>query len=885
MTEPRPSPDELLALTAAASARGRLRVYLGMCPGVGKTYAMLEEATRRPSGEGAALVGVVETHGRAETKALAERLPALPRLAVEHRGARLDEFDLDEALRRRPALLLVDELAHTNIPGARHPKRWQDVEELLAAGVSVWTTLNIQHVESLRDEVAAITGVRVRETVPDAFLDQADEIRVIDLTPDQLRARLAEGKVYLGERAGAAADGFFREGNLRALREMALRFAARQVDAEKRDFMRRNLIAGPWRAGERFLVAVGPSPHAERLVRLTARLARSHNAGWLAAHIEAGPPPGEAGRSRLAANLSLARALGGETVSHPCEDPVRGILEVARRENVTQIVAGKNIRSGWWSRLRGSVADRLQAESGKIDLLLVHPGEASDAAEGGGAAREDDVMPEIARQAWFRDAGVVLGALATATLLGFGIEPWLGYRSVALLYLVAVPLAGLVLTRGGVVALALLGGFTWNFFFTAPRLNFHMAERADFTQLAAMLAVAVVIGQLTHRLRLREQSSRASEERARALYQLTRVTSASTSLEQGVRAALTQVEALFRGRASLLIAGADGEPKLIGGAALSDKRLSVCRWAIEHRRPAGRFTDTLPESEVFALPLAINASQRAVLAILPFDEGLASPVARDLLETFGAHLGVLVEREEHFRARQDAELLERSRGFQRALLDHVAHEIKTPVAVIRGSVDHLATGAAQPALLAEIREAAERLNRVMTQLLALSRAEAGLVRPTYEVCDARDLMQEIAERLPADRVVVSCPADLRFRSDPAVLDAVLFNLVKNGVDHGEGPVDFSAEATAEGGERTQGERVVFRVRNAGAPIPAEAAGRIFERFARIDATRAGGLGLGLPIARSFAQLLGGTVELRGSDVGGTVFEAVFPLTGPVDKQP
>jgi two-component system sensor histidine kinase KdpD len=868
MTEPRPSPDDLLALTAAPSARGRLRVYLGMCPGVGKTYAMLEDATRRPAAEGPVLVGVVETHGRAETLALAERLTALPRRSVEHRGATLAELDLDEALRLRPALLLVDELAHTNAPGGRHPKRWQDVEELLAAGVSVWTTLNIQHVESLRDEVAAITGVRVRETVPDAFLDQADEIRLVDLTPEQLRARLTEGKIYLGERAGAAADGFFREGNLRALREMALRFATRQVDAEKRGFMRRNLIAGPWRAGERFLVAVGPSPHAERLVRLTARLARSQNAGWLAVHIETTPPLDAAGRARLAANLSLARALGGETVSHPCEDPVRGILEVARRENVTQIVAGKNIRSGWWSRLRGNVADRLQAESGKIDLLLVHPDE---------AAGEKDTVPEFARHPWVRDTGVVLGALVAVTLLGFGIEPWLGYRSVALFYLVAVPLAGLVLTRGGVVALALLGGFTWNFFFTSPRLTFNMTERADFTQLAAMLVVAVVIGQLTYRLRLREQSSRASEERTRALYQLTRVTSASTSLQQGVRAALEQIETLFRGRASLLVADPEGEPELVGGDMPTAKQLSVCRWALDHRLPAGRFTDTLPESEVFALPLSPTARRRAVLAILPADDALASPVLRDLLETFGAHLGVLLEREAHLRAEQDADLLERSRGFQRALLDHVSHEIKTPVAVIRGSVDQLTAGAAQPALLAEIREAAERLNRVMTQLVALSRAEAGLVRPTYEVCDTLDLMQEIAERLPAGRVVVSCPADLRFRSDPAVLDAVLFNLVKNGVDHGEGPVRFEAETRADS-------HVVFRVGNAGAPIPPEARDRIFERFARIDATRPGGLGLGLPIARSFAQLLGGAVELRRSDADGTMFEAVFPLQNPPATQ-
>ena len=860
MNADRPDPDSLLELAKSPSARGHLRMYLGMCPGVGKTYTMLEDAVRRSGDGGRAIIGIVETHGREETAALAAQLTFVPRRVVAYRGTALEEFDLDETLRRRPAVVLVDELAHTNAPGSRHPKRWQDVEELLAAGLSVWTTLNIQHVESLRDEVMAITGARVQETVPDSFLDQVDEIRVIDLTPDQLRQRLAEGKVYLGERAGAAAEKFFREGNLRALREMALRFATRKVDAEKRDFMRRNFIVGPWRAGERFLVAVGPSPHAERLIRITARLARQQNAGWLAVHVETGQAVDEIRGAKLAANLSLARSLGGETVSHPCDDPVRGILHVARRENVTQIVAGKNTRSGWWQRLRGSISDRLQSESGLIDLLLVHPGEETVAPEPAASG----LRPETG--AWLRDSGWIAGLLAAITLLGFLVEPLLGYRSLAMLYLVSVPLAGLVLTRWGVLALAVLGALTWNFFFTEPRLTFHMAEWADFTQLAAMLVVAVVIGQLTRRLRLREQASRISEERARALYQLTRVTAASPTLDQGVRASLRQIEGLFRVRASLLADGPGEELTSLGGELLSSKQQSVCRWAIDHNQSAGKFTGTLPESEILAIPLTVNGRASAVLAVQTADNELASPVVRDLLETFATHLCVLLERDAFLRSEQQATLVEQSRQFQRALLDHVSHEIKTPVAVIQGSVDHLAAGIPQPELLGEIREAAARLGRVMTQLVTLSRAEAGLIEPTFEICDARDLMEEIAERFPSERVGVVCP-DFRFPTDPALMDNVLFNLLQNAIQHGEGCVRFEAIP--------QSDLIVFRVTNSGPRIPSDSVTRIFERFERKEDSRTGGLGLGLPIARNFAQLLGGEVVLVHSDEKETVFEARF----------
>lgn len=859
MLEERPNPDELLNLIQQNSNRGQLRVYLGMCPGVGKTFAMLEDAARAE--QEAAIIGIVETHGREETARLTGRLPSIPRRLVDYRGTKIEEFDLDETLRRKPTIVLLDELAHTNAPGSRHPKRWQDAEELLAAGISVWTTLNIQHVESLRDDVMAITGIRVQETVPDSFLERADEIRVIDVIPEQLRQRLAEGKVYLGPRAGTAAEGFFREGNLRALREMALRFATRKVDAEKRDFMRRNLIAGPWRAGERFLVAVAPSPHAERLIRLTARLARQQNAGWVAVHVETGRSMDARSAAKLAANLSLARSLGGETISQPCDDPVRGILQVARRENVTQVVAGKNTVGGWWGRVRGGISDRLQSESGQIDLLLVHPAEGQEDPR----AEPQSLTPVLKR--WLIDASLVVGLLGLITLLGFVAEPLLGYRSVAMLYLVAVPLAGLFLSRVGVLSLAVVGAVAWNFFFTEPRLTLHMAEHSDLMLLAAMMIVAIVIGQLTHRLRLRDQVSRASEERARALYQLTRVTAASSTLEQGVRAALGQIEKFFRSRASLLGIDSSGELILQGGEALSAKQMAVCRWAMDHSQPAGKFTDTLPESDILALPLSVNGETAAVLTITPHDRALASPLMRDLLETFATHVCVVLERDAHLRSRQESAFLEKSRQLQRALLDHVSHEIKTPVAVIQAAADHLAEGLPAPELVGEISEAAARLGRVMTQLVNLSRAEAGLLHPSYEVCDVRDLMQEVVEHFPKAKIEVLVE-DAKFRTDPALWETVLANLLDNALRHGIGPVRFASEL--------RGSEIAFCVKNRGRPISPKLAKRVFERFERDTNASTGGLGLGLPIARSFAEILGGRIALLRSDEKETIFEVVFP---------
>jgi two-component system, OmpR family, sensor histidine kinase KdpD len=863
----RPAPEEFLALAnqEADKDKGRMRLYLGMCPGVGKTYAMLEDARRARQENVEVLVGLVETHGRAETQALLDGLPLLPRRIVAHRGAQLEEFDLDEALKRRPGLLLVDELAHENAPGSRHPKRWQDVEELLDAGIDIWTTLNIQHVESLRDAVMGITGIRVQETIPDTFLERAAEIRVMDLPPGQLLERLQSGKVYRGETAVAAGENFFREGNLKALREMALRFAARKVETEKRDYMRHHLIPGPWRAGERFLVAVGGSPHSERLIRIACRLAQAHDVGWIAAHVHSNRNLDEEAARRLANNLTLARSLGGEVISLSSDDPVEGILRLARRENVTQIIAGKSLEDSWWLRLRGTrIADRLHKESGDIDILLVHPGDAPH-------SRHLPKKQFVPSGPWVKEVAVAVGCLLAITLLGLLLKDWMGHQSVAFFYLLGVAILGLYLSRAVVIGMALAGGAAWNFFFTEPQFTFSMFNREDLILLLTSLSVAVIVGNLTAQLKKRETTSSRSEERAQALYRLTRVISASGTLAQAVQAALTQVENSFFCKASLLGRSADNGLKLIGGRPVTDKEESVCFWTLNRGQAAGRFTHTLPEAPILALPLAVNGKTEAVLAVWPGNDQLSSPEQRDLLETFAAHFCVLLEREQYQQTQREALLLEQTRKSQRALLDHVSHEIKTPVAVIQGATDHLLkqdveSGASKKQLLEEIRQAAGRLNRVFNQLVTLSRAEAGLIEPSLEVCDVHDLMQEIVSD-HKNATVHLIGGDFTFRTDPTLLHTVLANLIQNAIQHGRTPVELEAcqhRAT-----------ILFRVSNTGPGIAEGDQEKIFERFQRGRSSSAGGMGLGLPIARQFAALIGGKLTLESSDPQKTVFALEF----------
>ncbi|MDX2082055.1 MAG: DUF4118 domain-containing protein [Terrimicrobiaceae bacterium] len=823
---------------------GRLRIFLGMCPGVGKTYAMLLAAQEVQESGRPVAIGWLETHGRIETTAVAAGLRRIPPRVIEHRGARLEEMDLDALLALRPALAVVDELAHTNAPGSRHPKRHQDVTELLAAGIDVFTTLNVQHIESRRDAVARITGIVQRETVPDSIIDRADELELIDVSPEQLRQRLSEGKVYLGERAARAGEAFFREGNLKALRELALRVVAERADRDVRRHLKAHAITGPWRSRERLLVGVGPSPHAQRLIRLTRRLADSLDATWIAAHADTGAP--EDARDRLAANLALARSLGAEVVSTSGEDAAEALVALARRENVTQIIAGKTLGHRPWNT---SLSERLLRLSGEIDVLLVYPGEFEDQR----APRAELLPPR-----WWRDALWVMGLLAGGSALALLAEPLIGYRSVTLLYLLVVTAAGLFLSQWAVLTLAVVSAFAWNFLFTEPRMTLAMWQGEDVLLLATFVIVSGLVGHQTARLLRRERASREDETRARTLFELTRVLTEETDLASGVARALPQVEALGEGEAAILVAAEDGL-KPLAGPPLTDKELSVCQWAAQAGEAAGHFTSTLPEAPIIAIPLRVGERVAGILAVRPRTAALASPLRRDLLDAFAAQAAVLIERAEAESARRRAA----SHDLQRALLDNVSHELKTPAAVIRAGVERLRADPSSP-VLDELAAAAARLDRVTTQLVTLSRAEAGLIQLDPALCDAADLLEEVAAEFHDARVHVQAPPGLEFRADPALLHTAIENLVRNALDYTTGPVELGASAA--------GGMVALTVADRGSGLPEG----VFERFRRGDASKPGGLGLGLSISRHFVQAVGGQWDLHEREGGGSVFRIRLP---------
>src|ERR1700738_5241911 len=548
----RPNPDEILAQMKreeTESTRGKLKIFFGMSPGVGKTYAMLQAARQKQAEGCEVVVGIVETHGRKETEALLEGMPIMPRTQIEYRGTKLEEMDLDAILTWHPGLAVVDELAHTNAPGSRHPKRYQDVLELLDAGISVYTTLNVQHVASRSDVVRQISGISVHETVPDTVLDLADEIILVDLTPEQLRARLAEGKVYLGERAEWAARNFFRESNLTALREMALRLVAEHVDRDLREIMSEQKIAGPWKSGDRLLVAVSASPYSERLIRYTRRLAASMEAAWIVANIERPRALSQQEQARLTRYLALARQLGAEVISTPGTDVAEALLRIAHQHNVTQIVIGKPLGTSWLYFWRRDPLRWLMRHSGNIDIHMIPQDEPAP------PWRSETIEERLARAPW-RDFGVALVIAAVVTALSLSIFDYTGYWAVSLFYLLAVVLAATRLRRWPTLFLAALSALLWDFLFIPPRFTFYITHLHDFLMFGAYFVIALVIGHLATKLREREQSERRREERATALYRFTRALAASRDLDEGLPKVLALIKDSFQADAAVWLRSA-----------------------------------------------------------------------------------------------------------------------------------------------------------------------------------------------------------------------------------------------------------------------------------------------------------------------------------------
>jgi two-component system sensor histidine kinase KdpD len=871
-----PNPDALLRFLQReedATKRGRLKVFLGMCPGVGKTFAMLEAARRELSAGRDVVIGYVETHGRKETEVLAEGLPQIPRRPFEHRGVIFGELDLDAVLLRHPQLVLVDELAHTNAPGARHPKRWQDVAELLDAGIDVWTTLNVQHVESRADTVRQVTGAEIRETVPDSVLDDA-VLELVDLPPAELVQRLQEGKVYLPDRAAAAARNFFREANLTALRELLLRLVADHVGVDARHHRGRQSGDGPWKTGHCLLVGVGPSPSSEPLIRWARRMADGLHGRWLAVHVESSRTLTPGAQGQLEKNLATARELGAEVFATTDDDLVRGLLRIARQQNATQIIVGKPVGPGWWERRRGErTLQRLARESGDVDLQVVR-------ADKGAADSRRVWLPPLASA--FSQYLFALAVVTGTGILNLGLMALSGPRVPGLVFLLAVVLVALKVGRGPVLLAGTVSALAWNFFFLQPRFTLAIEKLEDLILFALYFVVAIVLGQLVARIRAQEQAERRREERAVALYEFTRDLADSASPDEVVWQLVSQINRVFRAAVGVLLSMNQSlAPHPDGSLALSEKELGVADWAFQQGRAAGRFTDNLPGAEAFHLPLLTERKSFGVLVVKLPDKAL-SLGQRDLLETFARQAALILDRVELWAAADQARLLAESEKFSRTLLNSISHELRTPLAASTSAVAALfAAEGASPEqrrpLMEEILEANARLDRVVGHLLDVARLESGKVRPQLDWHDARDLVQTTLRELRRELSSHPVTSDLAkapplVRLDFSLVQHALGNLLLNAVAHT--PAGTAVDVEAHGAE----DSLWLSVADRGPGLPEESLPRIFDKFFRAPHAPAGGSGLGLTIVKGFVEAHGGTVTAGNRPGGGAIFTIRLPQT-------
>ncbi|MCY1644702.1 sensor histidine kinase [Methylorubrum sp. SL192] len=885
----RPSPDALLeAARREERTRGRLKVFLGAAPGVGKTYEMLTIGRARLTAGADVVVGVVETHGRAETEALLDGFETIPRRAVPYRGTVLEEMDLDALLARRPALALVDELAHTNAPGSRHPKRYQDVEELLDAGIDVLTTLNIQHVESLNDVVASITRIRVRETVPDSILDRADDIEVVDLNPDDLIERLKAGKVYVPANAERALKHYFSRGNLTALRELALRRTADRVDDELLSHMRANAIPGPWAAGERVLVCVSEDPRSAGLVRYAKRLADRLHAPWTALVVE-GPRAAslsEAARDRVAEALRLADRLGGDAVTLPGGRRIADdILAYARSANVNHIVVGKATRSWIFELVNGSVVHDLVRRSGNISVHVV-PGEVAPAET---ASRR--AVATAAPPATFDARSYALALLVTGAGLGLALllEPSTGVENADLMLLTAVVAVAVRWGLGPSLAAVVAASLSYNFFFLPPVYTFTIADPTNVAAFLLFTLVAVLVSNLAARARLSAVVSQGRAKATERLFGFSRKLAACGTLDDVLWATSAQVAAMLRVRVVLLLPDAQTVAVRAGYPPedmLDEADLAAAQWAFDNERPAGRGADTLPGAKRLFLPMRTGRGTIGVIGLDADGTGpILTPEGRRLLDAL-ADMGALAL--ERVRLVEDLDRAERAAEtdrLARALLTSISHDLRTPLASVLGAastlrdLDSALPLEAKAELLTTIIEESERLNRFIVNLLDMTRLEAGAVAPNLGLQDVAETIDTALRRtqkiLTGHRVAVEVAPDLpTLRLDPVLFEQVLVNLLDNAAKYA--PEDSTVTLRARQDSRT----VRIEVLDEGFGLPEADVERVFDKFYRVrksDRVRAG-TGLGLAISRGFVEAMGGTVTAGNRrDRLGAAFTVTLPV--------
>ena len=885
MKKQRPNPDALLARAKAEEARqtrGKLKIYLGAAAGVGKTYAMLEAALARRAEGTDVLIGWVDTHGRAETEALLRGLEILPRRPIEYRGTILPEFDLDTALARHSALILVDELAHTNAPGSRHAKRWQDVQELLDAGINVYTTLNVQHLESLNDVVAQITTVRVRETLPDSVLEQADEVKLIDLPPEDLLQRLREGKVYVPEQAKEAMHNFFRQGNLIALRELALRRTAERVDAQMRVYMRDHAIAQTWPVTERLMVCVGASPSSPRLVRAGKRMADGLRAEWIVAYVEtpAHARMPEEDRVRVSDTLRLAERLGAQTVTLTGHRPSEEILAHARSRNVSKFIVGKPAASAWKRILVGSIVDTLVRDCGDIDIYVTSGEESPNVPY---------VAPPRPRSTDWMSYGRAVAIVALCTAVAWVMFPFFDLSNLIMLYLLGVVGVAALSGRGPSALASVLSVAAFDFFFVPPYYTFAVADAQYLVTFAVMFLVALITSGLTVRIRRQAEAARQRERRTAALYAMSRDLASLRGVETILPAAVRHIAEVFRGQVVILLPDRAGRLVLQTGLPtqfrMDASELGVAQWVYEHRQIAGLGTTTLPEAKSLYLPLVASRGPLGVLGIRPGEpRSLEVPEQLHQLETFANQTALALERAQLAEEAQKAQVSAETERLRSSLLSSVSHDLRTPLASITGAASSLLEGdealdaTTRQDLLETVREEADRLNRLVHNLLDMTRLESGALQvhkewhPLEEVVGAA--LGRLAKQLQDHPLVTRLPADLSLVPiDDVLVEQLLLNLLDNAAKYtpSKSPIEIAAWAS-DGA-------VTVEVADRGPGLAPGEEQRVFDKFYRGSGVTSRGVGLGLAICRGIAEAHGGRIWAENRADGGVAFRFTIPLTG------
>jgi two-component system sensor histidine kinase KdpD len=874
----RPDPDELLAslkLEEEKSKRGKLKIFFGMCAGVGKTYTMLQTAQAEKSKGCDIIIGYVETHNRKETAELVEGFEVIPRKTYLYKSTTVYEMDLDAIIARKPRIVLVDELAHTNAPGSRHAKRFQDVQEILDNGINVYTTVNVQHLESRSDTVAQITGIIVRETLPDEVFENADEVEVIDLTPEELLQRLSEGKVYAPERSKEAVESFFRKGNITALREMALRIVADRVDKQLHEYMQLKRIKGPWKSGLHLLVAVSHTQQSAKLLRWAKNLSYTMGADLQAIYVETSHKPDAKESEQLNKNINLARQLGVKFRLITSTDMVKAIVDFAQKENITHIIIGKPRVRNMLTLLRlGNFVNRLIRYSGNIDVYIL----GSD-IQSKDRYKEKVSLPSFTSNLRHYFTSTII--ITLTAIICFLIKDFIGYQVVSFALLFVVSTLAFFYGTGPILLSASLSAIIWDFFFIPPPYTLHVDKPEDMLMLVMFFIIALLSGVLTSRIRRQEKKIRVREERTNALYQLTRELSTATGVEEVINIAKNDIKKYFHLESRILLKSDDGDleysSKKNGNFTISKNDMSVASWTFQHTAKAGKHTDTLPSANYTFYPLKGNQMNLGVVAIqqeIVFTQG-----EEQFWEAFISQISGKFEREYLRNMAKQAYLLNESDKLYKTLFNSISHELRIPVATIMGASDSLLTTQhteeISKELSSEIFKASKRLNRLIENLLNMSRLESGRITPRLDWCDIHDLINKVTESLQDElkpfSLHVVIPDDMPFiKIDFGLMEQVLYNLIYNSTQYASNSTNIRVKAFYDNGIMT------LQVMDRGPGFPSKEISLIFNKFYRVEGSKAGGTGLGLSIAKGFTEAHKGTITVENRQNGGAKFTIRIP---------